>query len=137
MRDLKSNLKVTHLLDAQALTTSTKSTHVDVQGADGLMFVVNVGEAAETLSGSVSVTPTLEHSDTTTDGDFAAVAAADMEGAFSVIDDPAEDSVTQVVGYKGAKRYVRVNMVLAGSHGTGTPASVDAVQGKLHQAPSA
>lgn len=110
MRDLKNNIGVVHLLDAQDVTnTDTNSSILDLQGFDSACILVNVG-AITTPDANSYLVPTLQESDTTTDGDFTAVAAGDIIGAFTKIDAAAEDQVTQFVGYRGTKRYIRCRL---------------------------
>lgn len=108
MRDLYHKIGVVHLLDAQNVTnTDTNSLILDMQGFESAVLLAHIG-AITTPDANSYLVPTLQHSDTTVDGDFASVDAADIIGAFTKIDAAAEDQVTQYVQYRGIKRYVRV-----------------------------
>lgn len=109
-KDLYHNIGVVHLLDAQDITTNdTKSAILDLAGIEGALVLVNFG-AITTPDSNSYITPVLQESDTTDDDDFTDVAAADILGGFTKIDAAAEDQVSQVAGYVGSKRYIRVNL---------------------------
>lgn len=129
MKDLYNHLNVTQSLDPATATATAKGAATDIQGYNSVMHVVNVGESGDTLSGSVYWTLTLQESDTTTDGDFTAVAAADMHGTNNVvIDAAAEDDAVHKFGYKGSKRYTRTIATATGTHTNGTPISMTAIR---------
>jgi hypothetical protein len=102
----------------------------DTQDDMGLMAVVNMGLSADTLSGTNKIELSWQESDD--NATFTAVADADMTGpvtgtatgTFAVVDDPAEDETCYKSGYKGNKRYARVNINFSGTHTNGTPMSV-------------
>lgn len=128
MRDLKTEIAVVHLLDAQNTNdTDTVSSILDTANFDGAVISVNVG-ALTGVDGSNYLTPVLQHSATTTGTDFTDVDAADISGAFTKMDATSEDQVTQTVGYKGSKRYLRVNLDFTG---TGITAAYESVVGIL------
>lgn len=109
------------MLEAQDLAyTDTATSMVDTAGYESMLILVAVG-ALTGVDGSNYLVPTLQHSDTTTGSDFAAVDSADIAGAFTTIDSSSEDSVVQMVGYCGSKRYVRV---LLNYTGTGISAGI-------------
>jgi len=71
-----------------------------------------------------------------------AVPVADMiggsqgaAGEIAVIDAPAEDTLVFMAGYRGAKRYLRVDFVLTGNHATGTPAAASILLSNARQHP--
>jgi hypothetical protein len=128
MKDLKSQLAVVHLLDpADTADTDTVSLILDTAGFDGALLAVSVG-AITGVDASNYLVPEIQESATTTGTDFTVVDAADVHGAFTKIDATSEDQVTQVVGYKGSKRYIRVNLNFTG---TGITAALDSVVGIL------
>lgn len=115
MKDLYSNIGIVHLLDASNIgATDAKSSILDLNGFDSAVMSVNVG-AIGALSDEIYLTPVLQESDTTVDGDFTTVAAADLIGAFTKIDAAAKDQVTQRVGYIGTKRYIRLLLDVTGN----------------------
>lgn len=107
--------------------TEGTGTGVDLKGYESAVAIAHIGVSGDTLSGTVLLTPTLEESNDNIT--FTAVAAADMEGAFTVVDAADEDAVVQSVGYKGSKRYLRVLVDFTGTHTTGTPISAVIVRG--------
>lgn len=131
--NLYDSVSVASALDAIVVNNDTegKGVAVDLAGYETALIVVQCGISADTLSGSVLHTFKLQESNTTTDGDFTDVAAADMEGTNgTVIDDAAEDPATIVWGYKGSKRYIRVFDDTTGTHTNGTPISAVVVRGR-------
>jgi len=136
MRDLFNNVDVIEALEAIVVNNDTegKSTAIDLKGYNSCVLAVTVGQSLDTLSGTVYHTIKLQHSDTSTDGDFADVAAADILGfgnaTMALIDDPAEDGVTVSAGYIGSKRYVRVFVDTTGTHTNGTPIGAVAILGR-------
>ncbi len=136
MKDLYHRIGVVHLLDAKDIDDDdTYSNILDLQGFEGAAVIVNVG-AITGVGANDFLTPVLEESDTTVDGDFEAVAASDMIGAFTKIDAAAEDQVTQMVGYIGSKRYIRVKLDITDGGAIGPClVSVDGIVGHAHTAP--
>lgn len=118
MRDLKNNIYVSQLRAvSDDAATDAYSNYVDLAEYEGCVVGFACGAAAGTLSSSVYLTPTLQECDTTVSASFTAVAAADVEGAFTVIDAAAEDECIQWVGYKGRMRYVRLFLNYTGATG--------------------
>ena len=135
LRDLESNVGVVNLLDPQDLaSTDTASALLDTKGFEGAGIVVHVG-ALTGVDGSNYLTPVLQECDTTVGTSFAAVAAADIVGGFTKIDATAEDSVVQVAGYIGRKRYIRVNLDYTGTGITAGVVGVVGLVGNPHTGP--
>lgn len=135
MRDMLRNKQVVHLGNLSLSgTTPAASAWVDVRGFDActLVLVNNTITDAGTADG---FTATVQHSDTTAAADAAAIVAADSVNGSIDIDvtsDTADDSVAGGIGYRGNKRYVRMNVV--GTTGTNADVSVVAVLNKPHRA---
>ena len=108
---------------------------IDMKGYHDLAVVVNMGNSADTLSGSVYIY--LELQDSADGITYAACADADISnpitgavtGTFALIDAPSEDTTLFKTSYKGTKRYLKVNVNFVGTHTTGTPVSVTAIKG--------
>lgn len=128
MRDLASNLAVVSAVAAATLTASNTSAAIDRRGFDSLMVLINTGA----IGGSGNFTPKLQESDTTENGDFTDVAAADLIGEFPAALAAAS---TYKVGYVGGKRYVRTVLTL--NSGTNIAASALVVMGNASQRPVA
>lgn len=128
LRDLHNSIAVTQSVKAQNRTSSVSGTGVDLSTYSGAEVIFNVGASADTLSGTVYITPVVQESDTDSDANYTDVAAADLLGSLTVIDAAAEDEVTQKVGYIGNKRYIRARYVFTGTHSTGTPVAADIVR---------
>ena len=133
MRDMASDVSIASTILPIVVNNDTEGTGtaVDLQGFESATLIVHVGASGDTLSGTVLHTINLQHSDTTTSGDFTTVAAADCIGTNGVvIDDPAEDDVILKIGYSGTKRYVRAFVDTTGTHSNGTPISACVVRGR-------
>jgi hypothetical protein len=134
MRDMLNNKQVVHLGNLTLSgTAAAASAWVDVRDFDActIMVVNNTVTAA----GDSGFTSTVQHSDTTAAADAAAIVAADsVDGSITVstTDNGDDNIVAGGIGYKGSKRYVRVNAV--GTANTAADISVIAVLNKPHRA---
>ncbi len=100
MRDTYHDTKVAASLVPAVQAATLKGGTVDTQGFGSALLVVNTGA----IVGDGDYSIAMQHSDTTTDGDFTNVAAADLLGGL-----PATLEASKVYrqGYIGKKRYVR------------------------------
>ena len=141
-KDLYSNIKASQLEIAAVKTTTVTSAAVDTAGFESLAIIYDIGNSGDTLSGSIYWTLSLTESDVSGSG-YTAVAAGDVQvqgGTFGtdstyVIDAPSEDSRTVKFGYTGSKRYVKALATATGSHSSGTPIGIIAIQGDPAIAP--
>lgn len=135
MRDMLSNKQVV-LLGTITLsgTTPGASSWVDTREYDAVTIVL-VTQTVTDAGDAAGFTFTAQHSDLTTAASAAAIAAADsVNGAISlsVTADADDDKVIGGIGYKGSKRYVRLNGV--GTTGTNAVVKVMAILNKPHRA---
>ena len=137
MRDMINNTESVHLGN-QTLsgTTPAASAWVDTRGFDAvtLELIANTVTDAGTAAG---FTATMQHGDDSTGSGAADVVAADtVDGVISiaVISDSADNSLAGGLGYRGDKRYVRLNIV--GTTGTGADTTTMAKLHKAHRAPT-
>lgn len=100
MKDTYHDTNVVASLVPAVQAATLKGSAVDTRGFGSALMAVTTGAVA----GSGDYSLTMQHSDTTTDGDFSNVAAADLLG---VVPATLEDSKTYRQGYIGKKRYVR------------------------------
>lgn len=129
-RDLYHNLGVVQLLKPQTINdTDTKTSLLDTRGFRSAVISLFMGVFTGADSDSY-VTPVLQESDTTADTDFTTVAAADLQGAFTVVNSTSVDETVQTVGYVGTKRYIRLLLDFTTGTGGVTGALV-AVSGTL------
>jgi hypothetical protein len=128
MRDLYSNIGAVSALVPSVKSASVDGAAVDTKGFNSAAFVVNTG--AIVSAGDFGAK--LQESDTTTDGDFADVAADQVDTNAPVT---LEASSTYKLGYRGFKRYARVVLTKAG--GTSIAAGAVAVLGNPADAPVA
>lgn len=145
MKDLHSNIKVAEGLAPIVLTADQNCATIDRQGFESVEHIVMLGATGDTLSGSVYIDLVLQDSDDgSTWGDVTAAndvivggdgvsTAPDANGIFATIDDNAEDDRHFRIGYRGGKRYSRVQIDLTGTHTNGIEAACLAVLGDAHQ----
>lgn len=127
-RDLHNNITLVQSIVPIVVNNDTEGTGVgvDTKGFEAAEMVFHFGDSGDTLSGALSILPVLQESDTLGSG-YTDVAAADLLGALTIIDAPAEDQVVQSVGYVGNKRYIRAFLDTTGTHTNGTPCSAVAI----------
>jgi hypothetical protein len=100
-KDIYNNVKVVAtIVPAVNSAATVTGTAVDTKGFESAVAVVNVGAVAS----SGNVTLKLQHSHTTTDGDFVDVPANMLQGAAA---NPLVAATSYKVGYLGDRRYVR------------------------------
>lgn len=137
-RELKTKTKVVQVLTPNVVNDDTDGTagaSADMKGYESALLIAQIGVSGDTLSGSVKLIPVAMESDD--NSSFTAVAAADLLGAFTLVDAAAEDDVVQTVAYIGSKRYVRVDIDTTGTHTNGTPCSACVVLGHPRVMPAA
>jgi len=135
MKDLYDNIGVNMLMEpADQAHTAWTTDWLDLQGFEGGVVSVFIG-ALTGVDGSNYLTLALEEGDDTTAAGATAVAAADIEGAFTVVNSTAKDSVVQSIGYTGAKRYIRVAGTYTGTGITAGVIGVAGIVGRAHKNP--
>ena len=136
-RDLYDAQGVAVLLEAKDLAyTDTLTSIFDTAGFQSAQVLVAIG-ALTGVDGSNSLLPVLQESDSTATGTFTTVDAADVVGAFTLVDATSEDSVVQRVCYVGAKRYIRVNLNYTGTGISAGIVGVYALAGLAKSEPAA
>lgn len=128
MKDTFHNNSVVASLVPAVQAATAKGSTVDTKGYASALMVVNTGAIAS--SGDYAIA--MQHSDTTTDADFANVTAADLLGSIPAT---LEDSKVYRQGYIGKKRYVRA--VITKASGTSIAAGAVFVLGNPAIAPVA
>lgn len=129
MKDTHSAFGLVSALVPQVLAaTDTGATPIDLQGFNSALVIVNTGAVA----GAGNYTAKLQHSHTTTGGDFVDVTAADLIGAFPAV--LVENAVVKV-GYKGSRRFLRT--VVTKNSGTSIAAGIVIARGHPYDAPVA
>ncbi len=128
MKDTYHDVKVVTSLEPAVQAATLKGGAVDLQGFGSALMVVSTGAIA-----SAGLYDTkMQESDTTTDGDFTDVVAADLLGATAA---SLAASTVYRQGYIGKKRYVRV--VITKQSGTSIAAGAVFVLGHPALAPVA
>lgn len=126
MRDLANSIGAEQVVAPAVLSATNTSGAVDTLGFGSIALVIHSGA----IVSSGDFTAKLQASDTTTSGDFADVAAADLVGEFPA--SLSADSVVKV-GYIGDKRYLRT--VITKNGGTSIAAGVVAIKGRALDRP--
>lgn len=135
MRDMLSNKQVV-LLGTVTLsgTTAGATSWVDTRGFDAVTLMLATDTVTD-AGATAGFTFTVQHSDTTVAGDAATIVAADSVNgtiALSVTADGDDNKIIGGIGYKGSKRYVRMNGV--GTTGTDATVKVYGILNKPHRA---
>jgi hypothetical protein len=128
MRDLASNIGIAQTLAPVDYAATTKGVAVDLIDFESAAVVVNTGA----ITGSGQYAVSIQESDTTTDGDFVNVDAADLVGSLPAA---LEASAAYKVGYVGHKRYIRA--VITKTSGTSVVADAVVVLANAHKRPVA
>lgn len=126
MRDISHNIGVKNAISPAVQSATIKGNAIDTAGFNSVAIIVNSGAIAS----AGDFTAKLQHSHTTTDGDFVDVTAIDQTGAYPA--SLAADSAVKA-GYIGNRRYVRV--VLTKNSGTSIAAGAVAVLGHAADRP--
>ncbi len=136
IRDIKSTISIAATVTPNVVNNDTDGTGVgvDLRGYDSAAVAFHVGVSGDTLSGSVLLTPKVQES--ADNSSWSDVAAGDLDGTLTVIDDAAEDDAVQVVGYRGTKRYIRAVIDTTGTHTNGTPCSAVVIRSHPKVAPT-
>ena len=128
MKDGISGIGLVASLVPAVVTATTKGTHADLQGFNSATLVINTGA----IAGDGLYVIAMQHSDTTTDGDFVDVPAAELLGTLPAA---LEASTVYKQGYKGSKRYIRA--VITKTSGTSIAAGAVFALGHPYDAPVA
>lgn len=136
-RDLLHNIKPVRGLAPAVRTATALSSACDTQGFESVVARVDIGTFGDVQSGSLYIEAELqESSDNST---YTAVADSDLilatgrsaitgtaTGTFVQTKTTGSNDLTNVyeAGYRGSKRYLKVNMRLTGTHTNGTPSAV-------------
>src|SRR5690606_1502924 len=112
MKDMTFDRGAVQLLaPADIADTDTATSLLDTQGFEGAGIIVSVGALTGHDAGATTAL-IVEESDLTTGASFTPVAPADLVGALPTLDDATADAnQLYSVGYRGTKRYIRVNIV--------------------------
>ncbi|QFQ88712.1 hypothetical protein F8A10_14725 [Paracoccus kondratievae] len=128
MKDGISGLSLVASLVPAVVTATTKGSHADLQGYNAATLIITTGA----IAGDGLFDVKLQHADTTDDGDFSDVAAADLQGTLPAA---LEADTVCKQGYKGNKRYIRA--VITKTSGTSIAAGAIFALGHPHDAPVA
>jgi hypothetical protein len=118
MRDLFSNLRILRGISPLRVADNTAAVSqiIDLQGQDGVLFVIAAGTLADA---DATFTVSLTAGDAANLSDGAAVTSADdllgtlADASFTF----AGDDTVRKIGYRGSKRYVRLTITPANNTG--------------------
>ena len=134
-KDRISHQNPIQLLVAAAQKVTVLSSAIDMKGFDALTLIAYLGVSGDVLAPGLKIE--LEVQESADNSTYTAVADDDLigdvvtgtnVGTFGVIDDPAEDDQLYKIGYRGTKRYVKINAVFTGAHTNGIPLTLTAMQ---------
>jgi hypothetical protein len=128
MRDLHHSIGAVLALSPAVQAATIKGLAIDLRGFNEAELIVNTGA----IAGAGDFTAKVQESNTTTDGDFTDVAAANLLGTLPA--SLAADAAYRV-GYIGSKKFVRI--VLTKNGGTSIAAGAVVVKGAPALAPVA
>ena len=136
MNDLFNNISIARALSPASVADDTAqvSQIIDRRGYGSLTFAIATGSLADS---NATFAVLVEHGDAANLSDAAAVPDADLLGTEALagfaFDD---DDETRKIGYRGAKRYVRLTITPSGNGSAALLAAV-AVLGHAQAAPTA
>lgn len=142
-RELFGKVEVVEHVGVDEYDATVNPDGVDLQGLDSCLFILNIGDEGVTFTTTNKIEAVLEHSDVVDSG-FVAVPQDQIhtnkesvtDGKVLIFDGAIDDDdETYKVGYRGNKRFVRLNPVFGGTHGTETILGVTAVLGHPAQGP--
>jgi hypothetical protein len=113
MKDLFNNITVARAIAPVSVSDNTAqvSQIIDRQGYGSLTFAIALGSLADA---DATFSVLVEHGDNSGLSDAATVAASDLLGTAALAGFTfADDNATRKIGYKGAKRYVRLTITPA------------------------
>jgi hypothetical protein len=125
MRDLFNNLRILRGISPLRITDNTPAASqiIDLQGQDGVLFVIAAGTLADA---DATFTASMTAGDAADLSDGAAVTSADdllgtLAGASFTF---AADDTVRKIGYRGSKRYVRLTLTPANNTGNADLAAI-------------
>src|SRR5689334_23331810 len=141
MRDLRSRISPASLIDPATLAADNTPVAVDLLGFGSAVIVLSVGAGGITFTGTNKIEFVLTHSDdnvtytNVTDADVQGVTVVSGGVVRSLTTAKAAADVTKI-GYVGTKRYLKLQAVFTGTHGTGTGIAATVVRGRAAQEPA-
>ena len=135
MRDLYHNVLATNVLNPINSTAAKTSSTIDTQGYGSVAVVFTLGQSADTLTGSVYWTLSLQHSDD--NSSYSACTSTDCNSGTTsiVVNSTSLDRQAYALGYLGTKRYVQALATPTGSTPSGMPIGIVALRSKASYSP--
>ena len=134
MQDLHSTIFIQKVLGPVVATADNTPAALDRQGYDAVEIVLDIGIGGITFDSTNKIEFKVTHSDD--DVTYTNVTDADMLGVTGITSGIIK-SLTSAhaaaaayrFGYRGNKRYLKILHDFSGTHGTGTPISIDLILG--------
>jgi hypothetical protein len=134
MQDMHSTIFVQKVLGPVVLAADNTPAALDRQGYDAVEILIDVGIGGITFDTTNKIEFKVTHSDD--DSTYTNVADADMIGVSSISSGIIKSLIAAHAaaaayrfGYRGNKRYLKILADFSGTHGTGTPISIDLILG--------
>jgi hypothetical protein len=135
MRDLYNLLQPLRALAPTLVQASTQGAAVQVQYADGVLFSIDVSAPGDTLSGSRYFEFRIQESADGSTG-WADVANTNWVQYSPLVLNSGASATTLKLGYLGYSPYVRLSIVITGTHTNGTTISSTAILGFHRHGPA-
>jgi hypothetical protein len=135
MKDLFNNITIGRAIAPVSVSDNTAqvSQIIDRQGYSSVTFAIAAGSLADA---DATFAVLAEHGDTANLSDAATVSAGDLLGTAALAGFTfADDNATRKIGYKGAKRYVRLTITPASNASAALVCAV-AILGHAQTAPT-
>lgn len=135
-RSIKPNVTIQPVIAPAAYAADKAGTAIDTLGYDSVALAIQIGAWTD---GSHAFIVKESATGVRSPDSFSAVADADLDGTEPTVTDGTDDGTVVVVGYKGSKRYVTVDLdyTQTASPEVGMTSSVSALLGHPHQRPTA
>jgi len=134
MQDMHSTIFVQKVLGPVVLAADNTPAALDRQGHDAVEILIDVGIGGITFDTTNKIEFKVTHSDD--DSTYTNVADADMIGVTGISSGIIKSLIAAHAaaaayrfGYRGNKRYLKILADFSGTHGTGTPISIDLILG--------
>ena len=141
MQDIHTGVFIDTLIANATYAADTTPVAVDLIGFNAAEIVLALGAGGITFTGTNKVEFVLTHSDDNTT--YTNVTDADMLGVSGISNGiikaltSAQAAAIGRFGYKGNKRYLKLQADFSGTHGTGTPIGAYVIKGEAMLAPTA
>lgn len=127
MRDIHSNITLVSALGAAVLAADALSAAIDLRGYDAAEVILSIGAGGIVFDGVNKIEFKLTHSednvtyDAVTVEDVIGISSVGAGGIIKALTAAHAAASVYRYGYKGRRRYVKLQADFSGAHATGTP----------------